>query len=139
MDIPIPNRKKIKHEWFSHLKTFQTHSSQFGDSRPLSSCTFSPNSQTLATASFSGTIKLWSVPSSTLTHTFKGHNERVSGIAFSPHNGGVDLASGAIDGSCFLWNVDKEYPVAELEGHAQRVSRVAFHPDGRFLGTARYI
>jgi U4/U6 small nuclear ribonucleoprotein PRP4 len=97
----------------------------------------------LATASFSGAIKLWSIPSSTLTHTFKGHNERVSGVAFHPfststNKGGVDLASGAIDGSCFLWNFDSEYPVAELEGHAQRVSRVAFHPGGRFLGTASF-
>ncbi|KAJ3196809.1 U4/U6 small nuclear ribonucleoprotein Prp4, partial [Dinochytrium kinnereticum] len=84
LDVPITQRKKTKLEWYTRLKTYTTFASQIGDDRPLSTCLFSPNSRVLATSSFSGLVKLWSVPNSEHLLTLKGHNGRVSGLAFHP-------------------------------------------------------
>ena len=58
--------------------------SQIGDNRPLSYCQFSPDCNLLATASWSGLCKLWSVPDGKEVRVLKGHNERVCGIIFHP-------------------------------------------------------
>ncbi|KAJ3009067.1 hypothetical protein HKX48_008186, partial [Thoreauomyces humboldtii] len=142
--LPYPQRKKMRHEFYTNLKTFETRSLQYGDERPLSFCTFSPNSRMLATASWSGTVKLWSVPDCTNLHTLKGHRDRVSGIAFHPNAtrgqspGSVNIVSGAADGGVNLWSLTSEFPIASLVGHDLRVTRVAFHPTGRYIGTASF-
>ncbi|KAJ3052269.1 U4/U6 small nuclear ribonucleoprotein Prp4, partial [Rhizophlyctis rosea] len=144
LEIPFTQRKRIKHEWYTHVKTFETKSLQYGDERPLSYCSFAPNSKVIATASFSGTLKLWSVPQLEKLHTLRGHNARVSGLDFHPNStigqspSVLNLASGALDGSVHLWSFDKETPIASLQGHDMRVARVAFHPSGRYIGTASF-
>eukprot|EP00795_Rhopilema_esculentum_P010529 gene10529-19256_t len=116
--------------------------SQIGDDRPLSFGKFSPNGEMLATSSWSGLCKLWSVPDGKLIRTLRGHNERVGAIIFHPR-ATLDLDTSApcmvscgSDGSVLLWNLESDTPIANIEGHEERVSRVAFHPSGRFLGTA---
>ncbi|TPX62376.1 hypothetical protein PhCBS80983_g00501 [Powellomyces hirtus] len=142
LQLPYPQRKKMRHEFYTNIKTFETRSLQYGDERPLSYCTFSPNSRLLATASWGGMVKLWSVPDCAALHSLKGHNERVSGIAFHPQSTisqspeALNLVSGAADGSVHLWNFNSEFPIASLVGHDLRVTRVAFHPSGRYIGTA---
>ncbi|KAJ3292781.1 U4/U6 small nuclear ribonucleoprotein Prp4 [Borealophlyctis nickersoniae] len=144
MDVPFAQRKKTRHEWFTHIKTMETKSLQFGDERPLGYCVFSPNSKALATGSFSGLVSLWSVPNSEKLHTLKGHTSRVSGVAFHPEStfsqspGALNLASGAVDGEVNLWSFDRETPIGKLEGHDMRVARLAFHPSGRYIGTASF-
>jgi U4/U6 small nuclear ribonucleoprotein PRP4 len=87
-----------------------TFGSQFGDERPLSYCSFSPNSKLLATGSWSGLIKLWSVPESQQVRSLRGHKDRVSGIDFHPKAtyrqspSSVNIVSGASDGSVHLWS-----------------------------------
>ncbi|RKO87877.1 WD40-repeat-containing domain protein [Blyttiomyces helicus] len=142
LEIPFPQRKKIRHEWFSN--TFETRSMQYGDERPIGSISFAPNSRLLATASFSGSIKLWSSPECTQLMSLKGHNARVSGLAFHPRStldqspGALNLVSGATDGGVNLWSFEQDTPIASLIGHELRVARVAFHPSGRFIGTASF-
>ncbi|PWA30847.1 hypothetical protein CCH79_00020532, partial [Gambusia affinis] len=115
--------------------------SQIGDDRPISFCHFSPDSKMLATASWSGLCKLWSVPDCALIRTLRGHNTNVGAVAFRPQAGvsldrsDVSLASCAADGTVKLWNLESDEPVADIEGHGDRVSRVSWHPSGRFLGT----
>jgi len=116
--------------------------SQIGDSRPLSHCQFSPNGKLLATASWSGLCKLWSVPDGNEVRTLTGHSDRVGCIAFHP-SATVDLDETAVNivscdanGGVQLWNLVDEKPIGNIEGHEeQRVTSVAFHPSGRFLGT----
>ncbi|KAJ1568405.1 hypothetical protein HK096_006613, partial [Nowakowskiella sp. JEL0078] len=147
--LSIPFRKKLVHEWYNHLKTYVTFSSQFGDERPLSCVSFSPNSQSLAIGSWSGNIKLWGVPKCELLRTFKGHKDKVSDLAFAPRNQGtmdmsddnsstVGLASGDMAGIVNLWNLENVSPIARLEGHEARVAKVAFHPSGKFIGTTSF-
>ncbi|KND01170.1 uncharacterized protein SPPG_04260 [Spizellomyces punctatus DAOM BR117] len=144
LDLPYGQRKKMRHEWYTNLKTFETRSLQYGDDRPLSYCTFSPNSRVIATASWGGFVKLWSVPQLTALHTLKGHRERVSGVAFHPNSTisqtpeSLNLVSGAADGSVHLWNFNSEVPIGSLVGHELRVARVAFHPSGRYIGTSSF-
>ncbi|XP_075885130.1 U4/U6 small nuclear ribonucleoprotein Prp4 [Nelusetta ayraudi] len=131
-------------ELHKSLRNLNNFCSQIGDDRPISFCHFSPDSKMLATASWSGLCKLWSVPDCSLIRTLRGHNTNVGAIVFRPQAGvslelaDVSLASCAADGSVKLWNLESDEPVADIEGHDERVSRVAWHPSGRFLGTTCY-
>ncbi|KAL2911386.1 hypothetical protein HK105_209150 [Polyrhizophydium stewartii] len=142
LEIPLTQRKKLRHDWYTNLMAFETKSLQVGDDRPMGYCAFAPNSRMLATASWSGLIKLWSVPDLDEIGVLRGHRERVSGLAFHPQStlsqptGAINAVSGAVDGSVNLWSFEKDTPIGKLEGHTMRVARVAFHPSGRFIGTA---
>ncbi|KAF6776608.1 hypothetical protein AHF37_04256 [Paragonimus kellicotti] len=115
---------------------------QVGDVRPLSACRFSPDGVQLATSSWSGLCRLWTVPECSLDRNLRGHTAPVCSIVWHPQarlqsEQLLALASSAQDGSVKLWSLDSEEPLADIEGHApHRVSRVAFHPSGRFLATA---
>lgn len=144
LEIPIPQRKKLRHDLYSDLKKYTILCSQIGEDRPLPYTTFSPNSQYLATASWSGLIKLFKIPTCEHVYTFKGHKDRMSGLAWHPQatismsKNSVNMASCSVDGAIHLWSLNSDIPLAKLEGHTARVSRVAFHPSGRFLGSASY-
>ncbi|CAH2062533.1 unnamed protein product, partial [Iphiclides podalirius] len=58
--------------------------SQIGDTRPISFCRFSGDSQMLITSSWSGLVKVWSVPECRLLQTLRGHTCNVSGAVFRP-------------------------------------------------------
>jgi len=75
LDLPLPARKKLRHDLYTNLKTFTSTSSQIGDDRPLSCCAFAPNSQHLATGSWTGLVKLWTVPDCELVQTFRGKSK----------------------------------------------------------------
>jgi len=123
------------------LRRFSNMASQIGDDRPLSYCSFSPDSSLLATASWSGQSKLWSIPSCELKNILKGHADRVGAIAFHPLScisqepTALNLASCSSDHTIKLWSLQSSTPLGSLEGHTDRVSRLAFHPCGRFIGT----
>ncbi|KAJ3414081.1 hypothetical protein HDV05_007115 [Chytridiales sp. JEL 0842] len=144
LDLPISNRKKMRHEWYTHQKTFNVFASQIGDERPLGYCTFSPNSKVLATGSWSGLVKLWSVPHSQNLLTLKGQKERVSGIDFHPgatltqSPSSVNLVTAGADGTVNLHSFDSELPIGSLVGHELRVARAVFHPSGRYIGTSSF-
>ncbi|XP_047001763.1 U4/U6 small nuclear ribonucleoprotein Prp4 [Schistocerca americana] len=141
-NLPEATRTARRQELQKKLQAVSIYCSQIGDTRPISYCQFSPDSTMLATASWSGLCKLWSVPNCELIRTLRGHNCNVGAIVFHPHAMSENddkvcaLASCAADGSVKLWNLDSEEPLADVEGHEpHRVSRLAFHPSGRFLGT----
>ncbi|THU87993.1 U4/U6 snRNP-specific spliceosomal protein [Dendrothele bispora CBS 962.96] len=133
-------RKKV----FAEVKKFVNLGSQIGDERPISTVRFSPNNQMLVTGSWSGTVKLWNVPSCTPVRAFRGHSDRVGGVAWHPKatlDQGpdlVNLVSGAGDCNVHLWSLNGEQPLSVLKGHQERVCRVAFHPSGEYVGSASY-
>ncbi|XP_028318360.1 U4/U6 small nuclear ribonucleoprotein Prp4 [Gouania willdenowi] len=143
-ETPDPSRTVRQQELHQGLRNLNNFCSQIGDDRPISFCHFSPDSSMLATASWSGLCKLWSVPDCKLIRTLRGHNTSVGAVVFRPGVGvslsqsDVSLASCAADGTVKLWNLDSDEPVADIEGHTERVSRVSWHPSGRFLGTSCY-
>ncbi|XP_045461463.1 U4/U6 small nuclear ribonucleoprotein Prp4 [Harmonia axyridis] len=127
------------------IQVLSIHASQIGDTRPISFCQFSPDSKLLATASWSGLCKIWSVPDCELKQVLKGHTCNVGAIVFHPQatlsldENVCNMASCASDGSVKLWDLKGKEPIADIEGHMpHRVSRMGFHPSGRFLGTCCY-
>ncbi|KAJ3338844.1 hypothetical protein HDU93_008979 [Gonapodya sp. JEL0774] len=145
IEIPFPQRKKVRHEFYTETKTFSIFSSQVADDRPASVCAFAPGSRFFATGGWSGLIKLWTVPGSEKVLIWKGHKDRVSGIAFHPeatlpHHSPktVSLASCSTDSTILLYSLRQSTPIATLEGHIGRVARVAFHPCGRWLASTGF-
>jgi U4/U6 small nuclear ribonucleoprotein PRP4 len=133
-----------KRTLFSKLKSITNFSSQVGSNRPLASCSFSPNSQWLATGSWGGECKIWSIPHCKEVHQLLGPAERIGTVVFHPYAtisqdvSAVNLVSCTSAGLVYLWSLAQETPIGELRGHLERIARCAFHPSGRFLGTASY-
>ncbi|OCH85494.1 WD40 repeat-like protein [Obba rivulosa] len=136
----IDIRKKV----FADVKNFANLGSQIGDERPISQVRFSPNSQYLTTGSWSGNVKLWDIPSCSPIRTFRGHSDRIGGVAWHPRatisqsEDTVNIVSGAGDMTVNLWSLNSETPLSTMKGHADRVCRVAFHPSGDYIASASF-
>ncbi|ESA32793.1 wd40 repeat-containing protein [Leptolyngbya sp. Heron Island J] len=90
---------------------------------------FSPNSQTLATANWDGTVQLWQ-PDGSLLHTLSGHEGEVYSVDFHPD--GQLIASASSDQTVRLWSIDGTL-LTTLYGHTASSHVVSFSPDGMFL------
>lgn len=141
--LPESTRNSAKNELYKNLRKLAITATQVGDSRPISNCTFSPDTKLIATSSWSGACKLWSTSTLENIKTLRGHNAQAGSIVFHPFSTisqsdeSVNLASCGSDGSVFLWNLKDDTPIKSLDGHEpHRVSKLEFHPSGRFLGTA---
>jgi WD40 repeat protein len=69
--------------------------------------TFSPDGQTLASASGDRTIKLWNLATGKEQCTLCGHSNQVRAIIFT--RDGRFLISASSDGTIKLWDVQKGY------------------------------
>ncbi|MGE5657127.1 MAG: AAA-like domain-containing protein [Actinomycetota bacterium] len=100
----------------------------------VNSVAFSPDGNTLVSASSDNTIKLWHLQSQTLLATLTGHSSAVWSVAWSPD--GKTLASASGDNTIKLWHVQSQKLIRTLTGHNSRVNSVAFSPDGLILASA---
>lgn len=103
---------------------------------PVTDIAFSPDGQTLASASQDHSIILWDVatrrPKGPRLH---GHTNWVQSVSFSPD--GAVLASASDDHHIRLWNTQTGEPIGEpLTGHEGSVLWVTFSPNGRILASA---
>ncbi len=100
------------------------------------SVAFSPDGQTLASASWDKTVRLWNVKDGTLLRTLVGHTDYVNSTTFSPD--GQTLASASGDTTVRLWNAKDGTPLHILKEHTSYVVSVAFSPDGQTLASASW-
>ena len=73
--------------------------------RAVISVAFSPNGNTVVTASESNSIiRLWDVKTGEHIYALSGHTEPVYSVAFSPD--GKTIVSGSVDKTLRLWDVE---------------------------------
>jgi WD40 repeat protein len=103
----------------------------------IEAITFSPDSQTLATATrdvHSGKgrmIRLWQVPGGKEKKHFG--DQAIQSLGFSPD--GKVLAAGNEAGTISLWEVASGKELRQLRGHEREVRSVVFSPDGKVLAS----
>lgn len=93
----------------------------------------SPNNQTIASASFDTTVKLFDVSTGLLNHTLIGHDVAALSVAFSPD--GSNVVSGGYEGLAQVWNASTGAGIRTLVGHSGPVNAVAYSPDGTKIAT----
>ena len=97
----------------------------------VSSITFSPDGQTLASGSWDRTIRLWDPHTGQLKTTLIGHTSNIHNVAFSPD--GQTLVSVGGDTTIRLWDPHIGQLKATPTGHKEWITSVAFSPDGQTL------
>ncbi len=90
---------------------------------------YSPNGKYIASTGWDKTIKIWSVDSGKLVHSFKAHDGAVRCLAYS--RDGKMLISGARDNSVKIW--DTSYNAKyNLFGHQNIINAVVIAPSLRY-------
>jgi U4/U6 small nuclear ribonucleoprotein PRP4 len=145
--IALRTHVKVRKAIKELLGGFGLLGSQIASERALAGLRLSPDGNTVAVGSWSGSVKLMALPNIEERTVLRGHNDIVSGIAWRPGAtlggsnvaaGDVNLATGGGDGSINLWSLEQDTPIATLRGHSARVAKVEFHPMGRHLASASY-
>lgn len=93
---------------------------------------FSPDGQTIVTASADGTARVWNLQSDELA-TLRGHEFLVWTAKFSPD--GQAIVTASLDGTARVWNLQGD-ELATLQGHEREVVAAEFSPDGQTIVTA---
>ncbi|MEL6354748.1 MAG: AAA family ATPase, partial [Cyanobacteria bacterium J06627_28] len=96
---------------------------------------FSPDGQTVASASQDGTVKLWDRHTGKELKTLKGHSNYVIDVRFSSDGQTLATASSS-DTTVKLWDLRSGEELKSLDGHSDGVKSISFSPDGQTLATA---
>jgi WD40 repeat protein len=121
--------------WFTNMDQ-RIHGFAHGHTAAVYDVAFSPDGQTLASASRDGAVILRDVARrQPLGEPLRRHTNPVFGVAFSPD--GQTLASAGGGGTVILWDVARRQPLGDpLRRHTDAVYGVAFSPDGQTLASA---
>ncbi|AFZ29981.1 (Myosin heavy-chain) kinase [Gloeocapsa sp. PCC 7428] len=106
------------------IRVMQGHTSR------VQSVAFSPDCQTLASASNDHTLKLWSVTTGECLITLYGHQNQVRSAAFHPD--GSTIISGSDDCTVKLWDATTGECLSTMQ-HPSQVRTVALSSDGQVI------
>jgi WD40 repeat protein len=93
---------------------------------------FSPDGKTLASGCHTQ-VCLWDASTGKKLRELKGHDEKVTAVAFSRDS--KKLASGSLDRTIRLWDLATGKERLPLPGHKTLVTTLAYAPDGKVLAT----
>jgi WD40 repeat protein len=100
----------------------------------ITSVSFSPDGQMIASASEDNTVKLWNRNlDGKERQTLRGHNSRVTSMSFSPD--GQMIASASEDKTVKLWSRDGK-ELATLKGSGAPIRGVSFSQDSKMIAAA---
>jgi dipeptidyl aminopeptidase/acylaminoacyl peptidase len=98
------------------------------------SVSWSPDSKTLASASWDKTIRLWDPVTGKQMRSYAGCPDWVWSVSWSPN--GKTFASAGVDETIRLWEEASGKEIRTCKGHKGRVLTVAWSPDGKALAAA---
>ncbi|PNP46435.1 hypothetical protein THARTR1_10757 [Trichoderma harzianum] len=116
----------VKINWDSHRQTLDADDT-------VNFVAFSPNGRVLASA-LDEIVQFWEASTGSHQRTLKGHNGKVTSIAFSSES--KILASSSNDNTIRLWEVSTGSYQRTLKGHIGRVESIAFSPDDTILASS---
>lgn len=113
----------------------------------VASVAFSPDGETLASASMDGSVRVWNVETGQQRAVLEGYgadimrrtglpeeySEDIPSVDFSPD--GNTIATGSFDHTIRLWDTNSMQQTAHLYGHTYYVWQVRFSPDGTLLAS----
>jgi WD40 repeat protein len=95
---------------------------------------FSPDGQTVASASFDKTVRLWDTASGAQKQVLKGHDNLVTAVIFSPD--GQTVASASNDNTVRLWDTASGAQKQVLKSDVA-ATYLSFSVDGYYLNSDR--
>ncbi|THH20242.1 hypothetical protein EW146_g1072 [Bondarzewia mesenterica] len=109
-------------------------------SGPIYSLAFDPMNGSAAppkyllSASADATTRLWSLDTMTNVVAYRGHQNPIWDVDWSPM--GIYFATASRDHTARLWSTDRTSTLRIYAGHLSDVDCVRFHPNSLYLGTA---
>ena len=106
----------------------------------ITSVSWSPRNDKLATSSWDGTVKVWDVESGINMLTIEGHDRtqseysnRVNSVEWSPD--GRKIVTASEDHTARIWDVENGAELLKLDGHGKDVNYASWSPDGSLIIT----
>lgn len=110
-----------------------------GHSGPVYDVAFDPSGGSFASpkhllsASGDGTTRLWSMDTFTALVSYRGHQQPIWSVEWSPL--GIYFATASADATARLWSTERINPLRMYAGHLSDVDCLNFHPNSLYLAT----
>jgi transcription initiation factor TFIID subunit 5 len=138
-DFALPEVRD-KHSLDKHReKTTLSTRKLIGHSGPVYDVSFDPSGGSIAppkhllSASGDGTTRLWSLDTLTALVSYRGHQQPIWSVEWSPL--GIYFATASADSTARLWSTERINPLRMYAGHLSDVDCLNFHPNSLYLAT----